>query len=656
MKDKKGFSLVELLATIVILGLIIVITVPNIMKIFEKSEMESLRVSTKKVSDAAEKYYIQTKIDTKKFDKINMVLNDKKTLELLHLKGEPPKGGLITINAKGEIDLSMHNGKYCAKKNFLSSKIIVLKGSLTCETNYKINSIEDLVKLSKEVSSGDLKLGKTYFLMKNLDFQDNSSYVNYMSKEFGDINADGVIKTIKEEVTTGLGFVAIGLSPTAPFKGNINGLGYSIKNLYINNAKEKQAFISVSEYSTIENLNLSGYVKSGREASLLVNKAKKGSITNVNVEGETKGVKYVALIASEVYSTKIENCFSKGTINAPTSTIVGGMVAKTNDSTLINNCHSDINITADSEIGGIAGRVSENTQIINSYSTGNINSNSHTGGLVGTLNENATVNECHSNVTVTSNNRFGGLVGVLSQNIERVPKVMNSYTNGKVITTGASAGNSGSLVGMNGGKIYNSFSTATLVIQNSPGNNGGLVGLNGTDSSNHANILIDSCYFAGNIEYTGTTDEIGSFLGQNGADSQNAGAKFLTLKNSYSLSNLNAINRIGMIGVGVMNAENLFNGGQIKGTTNVGNIVGLVEGVGATYNNVYSINQNNPITNNMGTSVSRTELNEGFFKNTVKLGKSFKYSDEYYPLLYKRNEDGTIKNELVQGQTKIKFK
>ncbi|MEG0577700.1 MAG: prepilin-type N-terminal cleavage/methylation domain-containing protein, partial [Bacilli bacterium] len=104
MKNKKGFSLVELLATIIILGIVIVIAVPNIIKIVEKSEIESLKVSAKKVSDAAEKYYIQTKIDTKKFDKIIMALNDKKTQEILHLKGETPKGGLITINTKGEID------------------------------------------------------------------------------------------------------------------------------------------------------------------------------------------------------------------------------------------------------------------------------------------------------------------------------------------------------------------------------------------------------------------------------------------------------------------------------------------------------------------------------------------------------------------------
>ncbi|MEG0617844.1 MAG: prepilin-type N-terminal cleavage/methylation domain-containing protein, partial [Bacilli bacterium] len=33
MKNKKGFSLVELLATIIILGIVIVIAVPNIIKI-----------------------------------------------------------------------------------------------------------------------------------------------------------------------------------------------------------------------------------------------------------------------------------------------------------------------------------------------------------------------------------------------------------------------------------------------------------------------------------------------------------------------------------------------------------------------------------------------------------------------------------------------
>ena len=54
MKKKNGFTLVELLAVIVILAIILVIAVPSIMNTIEDSRKGALESSTKMIASAAE--------------------------------------------------------------------------------------------------------------------------------------------------------------------------------------------------------------------------------------------------------------------------------------------------------------------------------------------------------------------------------------------------------------------------------------------------------------------------------------------------------------------------------------------------------------------------------------------------------------------------
>ena len=62
---KKGFTLVELLAVIVILAIILVIAVPKVINVIEESKKAALEATFKMIANAAEKKKVQNAILSK---------------------------------------------------------------------------------------------------------------------------------------------------------------------------------------------------------------------------------------------------------------------------------------------------------------------------------------------------------------------------------------------------------------------------------------------------------------------------------------------------------------------------------------------------------------------------------------------------------------
>ena len=58
MRNKKGFTLVELLAVIVILAIILVIAVPQVLRVIDQSRRDSLRSSVRMYASAIETDYL----------------------------------------------------------------------------------------------------------------------------------------------------------------------------------------------------------------------------------------------------------------------------------------------------------------------------------------------------------------------------------------------------------------------------------------------------------------------------------------------------------------------------------------------------------------------------------------------------------------------
>lgn len=190
-----------------------------------------------------------------------------------------------------------------------------------------INYVEDLVELVKQVNSGVDYKGIEVSLAKSLDFQDTASYRDASSIELGDVNGDGTVLTILQELTVSTGFIPIG-NDQNPFTGVFNGNGYEINNLYISNSLSK--------------LGLFGYVKGGSVKNLTVS----GSITDRNTANAVGGI--ISYIED---GEEISNCVNNVTISSGSS-YMGGIVGEVISCKKISECTNNVNFGCSGMLGG----------------------------------------------------------------------------------------------------------------------------------------------------------------------------------------------------------------------------------------------------------------------------------------------------------------
>ncbi len=126
-RKKKGFTIIELLAVIVILAIIMVIIVPEVFKTIEKSRKKSFETSIKGLMHA-----LETKQKELMLDDFNgeLIFTYEKGIESSNIQGlslsyngEKPQDGMIAIDVDGNISLLIYNGIYCAEKSFDNDEI-----------------------------------------------------------------------------------------------------------------------------------------------------------------------------------------------------------------------------------------------------------------------------------------------------------------------------------------------------------------------------------------------------------------------------------------------------------------------------------------------------------------------------------------------------
>ncbi|MDD4282404.1 MAG: type II secretion system protein [Bacilli bacterium] len=129
LKKKKGFTLVELLAVIAILGIVSVIIIPATLNTIKKAHKNTFLNSTRNLMNAVnitqKDYMFESGIEELEFQYNNGVETSNRQGLQLDYTGKNPENGIITINKNGRISFALHDGTYCAEKAFNNKEIII---------------------------------------------------------------------------------------------------------------------------------------------------------------------------------------------------------------------------------------------------------------------------------------------------------------------------------------------------------------------------------------------------------------------------------------------------------------------------------------------------------------------------------------------------
>ena len=392
-----------------------------------------------------------------------------------------------------------------------------------------INSIEDLVFFSYDVTNGNTYEGKTVKLGVNLDFNSNKSYVNPSRTDFDKF---GYIGPLKQALTSGTGFNPIGSQDlTNSFYGTFDGDNKAICSLYENINTDDRAFTGFfsSNYGEIKNLGLVSVnmtavtrgdnVSAGAGGIVRVNRNK---IINSYVTGSINVIGSSWTIAGGICGTmqeeaNIENCYNLANINCENikedsgsaNITCGGIVGQIeNKEIIVNKCFNGGNINADGNfnqtiIGGICGAGNNGNIIKNCYNKAEVKGTAEAqtrisiGGIVGS-----------SNVNLSNCYNFGNIIDVGKGQILKIGGISGDVWSNKIISNVYNIGrivveygSENSIIGgVNGGagsgnNLNNSYNIGKIEIENKDENSQKIGSISGDG------LILSNCYYL-----TGTYD------------------------------------------------------------------------------------------------------------------------------------------------------
>ena len=143
---KRGFTLVELLAVIIALGIVVGIAVPGITKIMEKSKLKAFEVSVKGYIKALDMDNSDRGGLKNYYSLTEGIVIEEKTNENIDVQTGTSENGSIEIDNKGKVNGSIYNNRYCAK--IIDSRI-----NIDEECSYTSFNDGDIIYFNPETSS-----------------------------------------------------------------------------------------------------------------------------------------------------------------------------------------------------------------------------------------------------------------------------------------------------------------------------------------------------------------------------------------------------------------------------------------------------------------------------------------------------------------------
>ena len=143
---KRGFTLVELLAVIIALGIVVGIAVPGITKIMEKSKLKAFEASVKGYIKALDMDNSDRGGLKNYYSLTEGIVTEEKTNENIDVQTGTSENGSIEIDNKGKVNGSIYNNRYCAK--IIDSRI-----NIDEECSYTSFDDGDVIYFNPETSS-----------------------------------------------------------------------------------------------------------------------------------------------------------------------------------------------------------------------------------------------------------------------------------------------------------------------------------------------------------------------------------------------------------------------------------------------------------------------------------------------------------------------
>ena len=128
-KVNKGFTLIEILSVMVILGILAVITIPVITNVIDDIKRDSFENSVHGIVESARQYYLNSKLSGEMLDEImftakngKFILDDKE----LSFSGSAriSDASYVKINGVGQIAINITDGIYSAIKQYDEASIL----------------------------------------------------------------------------------------------------------------------------------------------------------------------------------------------------------------------------------------------------------------------------------------------------------------------------------------------------------------------------------------------------------------------------------------------------------------------------------------------------------------------------------------------------
>ena len=208
MKKNNGFTLIELLAVITVLAIVLLIAVPAIGNVIEKSKKNTFESSAKGLLDAANYFHSKNILSLSEepyifsFDdgKSGEAIVDEKAYKLAY-SGKAPDGGHVTLRDDGKIELYVCSNDYCACKSYDSPTISIVDTEVeNCGLN------EDGTVADNPIFSNELET-----LKGRVDTLENT--VSSLNSDLDDV-ADNYLKNVYP-----VGSIYMSVSSTNPGSG-----------------------------------------------------------------------------------------------------------------------------------------------------------------------------------------------------------------------------------------------------------------------------------------------------------------------------------------------------------------------------------------------------------------------------------------------------